>query len=405
MKKNRLMKVTSILAAAIMTASAAFTTVSADETNASIALQNVEAAAGGTVEIPLTIYSENQCTLYDLVLEHDSRLKFTEAEGARAAGYEDAGKSFVSLVRFELEPFQDGEAAATIKFEVPKDATIGDTYTVDFSHVESFSSMYEEFEDYTLSGATVTVTEEYDPSVEEEEKNVEQQNVKLTGENMVALEGRDAMAGELVEVPLVMYTNSQCTSYDLLIEYDSRLELQSVFKAKSVSKYEDAGRKFVSITGFENSPYKDGEAAATLALYVPDEADTDLYEVKLSEIACISTDDEEITEYTTSDTFISVTAREKSEDGISETKIYKRYGSRENIVETMVGVRGDVNGDGKANIKDAVTIAKACATRNLSCIDEKGKFFGDVNDDGSISIKDAMRIARFVAKGKVSWNF
>ncbi len=404
MKKNRLMKVTSILAAAIMTASAAFTTVSADETNASMALQNVEAAAGGTVEIPLTIYSENQCTSYDLVLEHDSRLKFTEAEGARAAGYEEAGKSFVSLVRFELEPFQDGEAAATVKFEVPKDASIGDTFTVDFSYVGSFSTIYEEFEDYTLSGATVTVNQEYDPSVEAEE-NDEQQDLPASDENMVTLEDRDAIAGELVEVPLVMYTNSQCTSYDLLIEYDSRLELQSVYRAKSISKYEETGRKFVAITGFENSPYKDGEAAATLALYVPEKADTDLYEVKISEIACISTDDEEITDYTTSDAFISVTANENAEDGTSETKIYKKYGSNEKLIETMRGVRGDVNGDGKANIKDALTIARACATKDFSSIDEKGKFFGDVNDDGSISIKDAMRIAKFIARGKVSWNF
>lgn len=404
MKKNRLMKVTSILAAAIMTASAAFTTVSADETTkASMTLQNVEAAAGSTVEVPLTIYSANQCTLYDLVLEHDSRLKFTEAEGARAAGYEQEGKSFVSLVQFGDSPLQDG-VAATIKFEVPEDASIGDTYTVDFSYVESFSSMYEEFEDYTLSGATVTVTKEFDPSVKAE-KAVTPRTLSETDENKIALEGREAIAGELVEVPLVMYTNNKCTSYDLLIEYDSRLELQSVLRAKSIIEYEENGRKFVAITGFENSPYKDGTAAATVALYVPEDAETDSYEVKLSDISCLSTDEDDIVDYTTTDAFISVTGRAQSENGTSETKIYKRYGSRGNIVGTMIGVRGDVNGDGKASIKDAVTIAKACASRKTDSIDENGKFFGDVNDDGVISIKDAVRIAKFVAKGKVSWDF
>lgn len=396
MKKNRLMKVTSILAAAIMTASAAITTVSADETTkASMTLQNVEAAAGSTVEVPLTIYSGNQCTLYDMVLEHDSSIKFVEAEGAKATGYEEAGKSFIALNAFGLSPFQDGEAA-TIKFEVPEDASIGDTYTVDFSYVESFASDEEEFEDYTLSGATITVNKEFDPSVKAEQKT---RTLSATSENTITLEGKNAMAGELVEVPLIINSNNECTSYDLLIEYDATFELQRVLKANSYTTYEEAGRKLVAITGFSATPYKDGTAAATLSLYVPEDAEADYYEVTINEVACISTDEEEILDYTTTDALISVTSL------ANDMKISKKYGSRGTIDATITGVRGDVNGDGKANIKDAVVIAKACATRSISSIDEKGQFLGDVNDDGTISIKDAVKIAKFVARGKVSWNF
>lgn len=401
MKKNTFTKVTSILAAAIMTASAAFTTVSADETNASMALQNVEAAAGGTVEIPLTIYSDNQCMAYDLILEHDSALKYVETYGATAIKSEEAGKNLISMSAFALNaPFKDGETAATITFEVPKDASIGDVYTVDFSSVNFFG----DFEDYTLSGATVTVNKEYDPSVEAEEE-VKSSPVSASDESMITLEGREALAGELVEVPLIMYTNNKCTSYDILVEYDSRFELQKVLRANGYTPYEEDGKKFVSITGFGTSPYKDGTAAASILLYVPEDAETDSYEVKINQVSFIATDDEEIANYTTSDTSVSVKGNTVSDDGKSEIKVYARYGSGAIPVETMTGVRGDVNNDGNVSIKDAVIIAKACAKRNFSSIDEKGMFFGDVNDDGVVSIKDAMIIAKYIAKGRVSWNF
>lgn len=414
MKKNRLMKVTSILAAAIMTASAAMT-VSADYmeateveayTEASMALQSAEAAAGGTVEIPLALYSNNQCTFYDLVLEYDSKLEFAEAEGAKAVEYEDDGKKFISLVRFETSPFQDGESAAVIRFNVPEDAAVGDTFKVDFAQITNFSSLFEEFEDYTLSGAVVTVNKEFDPGVKammEEEKAsprmISADDKKLT------LEGREAVPGELVQVPLVMYTNNECTSYDILVEYDSRLEFKHALGVKAVNGFEEAGRKFVAIAGYENSPFKDGKTAATIALYVPEDAQTDDYEIKFSEISSVESEDGELYDYTTSDAVISVVNDSDSEDGLGNAKVYKKNDSRGNLFETFVGVRGDVNGDGKANIKDAVAIAKICASRKQNSVDEKSRFFGDVNDDGSLDIKDAVKIAKYVAKGKVTWNF
>lgn len=376
MKKNRLMKVTSILAAAIMTASAMITTVSADETR-SMALQNVEAAAGGTVEIPLTINFDDQCANYSVILEYDARLQFAGASSSQASSNEENGKGYASLVRFETNPIADSEAAETISFEVPKDAEIGDTFTVDFSYVEAFSSDYEEFEDYTLSGATITVTEEYDPSVEENEIAVQ----SLTDDGcMISFGDKEAMAGETVEVPLVMYTNNECTSFDLLIEYDARLELESAARVKSLTKHEEGGRKFAAITGYETKPYKDGEAAATLKFSVPEDADTDVYGICFSEIACIATDEDEITSYTAENGYVSVTA----------------MGS---------GVKGDVNCDGQTNIKDALTIARACATRSVNDLDAKGKIYGDANEDGKITIKDASVIAKFIARGKVSWDF
>lgn len=411
MKKNRLMKVTSILAAVIMTASAAMT-VSADYTEtsveayteASLSLQNTEAAAGETVEIPLTMYSNNQCTFYDLSVEYDSRLEFAEAEGARACGYEESGKKFISLVRFENSPYQDGEAVAVVKFTVPEDAAVGDTFSVDFAGITSFSSMYEDFEDYTLSGAVITVNKAFDPSVKAQKEKESGRSAVITDSNLLTLEGREAVAGELVEVPLIMYTNNQCTNYDLLVEYDSRLEFKHVLGAKAVNSFESDGRRYVAIAGYENSPFKDGKAAATIALYVPEEAQSDDYEVKFSQIASLASDDEDFYEYTTSDTVISVVG---SESGVNagDTKIFKKYDYKGKLMETTVGLRGDADGDGKVTIRDAAAIAISCASKSGCKIDEKGQFFGDVNDNGVLDIRDAARIARYIAKGKVTWNF
>lgn len=408
MKKNRLMKVVSILAAAIMTSSAAMTAVSADYTEeasvaASLTLQNVEAGAGEIVEVPLTMYSDNQCTLFDLSIEFDNRLEFVEADGAKACEYEEAGKNFISLVRFEDTPYEDGSAVATVKFEVPEDAAVGEMFSIDFAQITTFSSFFGDFEDYTLQGAVVTVNKEFDPSIKtQKEKAMAISDTNADGRT-IALEGREAVPGELVEVPLVMYTDNQCTNYDLLVEYDARLEFQFVSNAKAITAYEESGRKYIAIAGYQTSPYKDGQAAASIGLYVPEETKTDDYTVKFSQVSSFSSDEEDFEEYKTEDTFISVVANET--ESLSDAKIFKNYDVRGTLRGTSVGLRGDVDKDGKTTIRDAAAIAIACASQKIDRFDEQSKFFGDVNDDGDLNIRDAAKIARYIAAGKVTWDF
>lgn len=60
-----------------------------------------------------------------------------------------------------------------------------------------------------------------------------------------------------------------------------------------------------------------------------------------------------------------------------------------------IGVLGDVNGDGKVNIKDATAIQKHIA--NLTSLAEKGYALADVTQDAKVNIKDATAIQKHIA--------
>ncbi len=60
------------------------------------------------------------------------------------------------------------------------------------------------------------------------------------------------------------------------------------------------------------------------------------------------------------------------------------------------GILGDVNGDGKVNIKDATQIQKFAA--KIISLTDAEQIRADVNADGKVNIKDATAIQKFVAK-------
>ena len=60
------------------------------------------------------------------------------------------------------------------------------------------------------------------------------------------------------------------------------------------------------------------------------------------------------------------------------------------------GISGDVNGDGKVNIKDATQIQKAAA--KILTLTEAEALRADVNADNKVNIKDATAIQKYVAK-------
>ena len=63
---------------------------------------------------------------------------------------------------------------------------------------------------------------------------------------------------------------------------------------------------------------------------------------------------------------------------------------------TIEVLLGDVNGDGKVNIKDATMIQKAAA-KIIELTDDE-KLRADVNADNKNNVKDATAIQKFVAK-------
>ncbi len=228
----------------------------------------------------------------------------------------------------------------------------------------------------------------------------------------ISLHDQKVYAGATVEIPLTMKTGNTCTSYDLLVEYDSDLEFVSAIGTKASNSFERDDRKFVSLVGYESSPYKDDAITATIKLYVPPTVEHDDYEVKFSEIAGFSSDDSDFSDYEIKNATISVVPFERrikhamgaTAEKHSECKIFQKFDKNGKLVDASVGYRGDANSDGKADIKDAASIAKACDSRKTDKLDVQDIFFGDVNEDGRLSIRDAVMIARFIAKGKTSWD-
>lgn len=228
----------------------------------------------------------------------------------------------------------------------------------------------------------------------------------------ISLHDQKVYAGATVEIPMTMKTNNQCTAYDLLVEYDSNLELVGTNGTKASESFEKDNRKYVTLVGFEPSPYKDDSTVATIKLYVPPTVECDDYNVSFNLIASLSSDDGEFEDYTAEDAIVSVVPFESRTKGTkgriaekySECKVFQKFDKNGKLMDAAVGYRGDANSDGKADINDAASIAKAIASKTINRLDERNVFFGDVNEDGKLSIKDARMIATFIAIGKTSWD-
>lgn len=64
----------------------------------------------------------------------------------------------------------------------------------------------------------------------------------------------------------------------------------------------------------------------------------------------------------------------------------------------LVGVKGDANGDGVLNVRDAAFIAKALAQGKGSEL----PIIADYNGDGAVNVRDAAAIAKYLASNKVA---
>ncbi len=426
MKKNSLMKVSAVLATALMAASATGMTTSAAnmktaealrggrttrtasrsttrrarggssrtsiedvETEASMVLQGKKAKVGDIVEIPIIMETGNQCTCFDVLIEFDSRFEFVGVDGAKAfCDFEEDGRKYVSVVGYEVTPYQDGQAVATIKLKVPKGAE-NDDYEVRFSQVTSFSTDYADFEDYTTKNAIVTVTG----------------GVEKKQTDGLRLRSATGVAGDSAVVQLIPHSNNKCVAYDILVEYDSRLLLEDkdVAGANSFCIFEADGKSYVSLVGYTAKSFADGQAAAALNFNLPyDATANDTYEVKIATVTDFSSSTASFEKFETEDAVISIFESSRPNDKYQEHKVFKKFGSDGKLLASEVGMRGDSNGDGKADVRDAAATANFCATKKG--VDEAGQFFADVDDSGKMDVRDAAKIARYVATGRTSWD-
>jgi hypothetical protein len=359
------------------------------EENATMTLTGNDAKVGEIVEFELKFETGNQCTCYDMLVEFDSRFEFVGVEGAKAfSNFEEGGRKFVSLVGYEVSPYQDGQTVAKIKLRVPEGAE-NDDYEVRVSQVTSFSTDYADFENYKINNAVIKVTGGVDKK-------------QTDGIRLVSTTG---VAGDSAVVQLVPHSGNKCVAYDLLVEYDSRLLLEDkdVANANSFCIFEADGKCYVSLVGYTSGVFADGDVAAALNFHIPaDATPDDTFEVKIATVTDFSSSYASFENFETEDAVISIFQSSRPNDKFQEHKVFKKFAANGALIGSAVGMRGDSNGDGKADVRDAAATASYCASKKG--VDEMGQFFADVDDSGKMDVRDAAKIARYVASGKTSWD-
>lgn len=358
-----------------------------------ISLGNAQVNAGETAEVPMIFNTNNQATCYDLVVEYDSRLDLVDVTGVQAfsTGEQD-GRKFVSLVGWTTSKFEDGVPVAVLKFNIPENAE-NDKYDVRFSQITSFSDEVADFEDYTAINGSVSVTG----------------GVDVQKQNAIELKSLTALAGGSAVVQMIPYAYNKATCYDVVLEYDSRLTLEEsdISNVQSACIYEQDGKSYVSLVGFTSDIYTDGNAMATLNFHVPADASVDdVFEVKFNTVNSFASSDGDFEGIEIYDAAITVVGTESTNDNLTSHKTFMKYSANGTLLGSVVGVRGDANGDGKANIRDAAAVASYLAKKHTggATMSDENQFFGDVDDNETLNIRDASKIARFAAKGGVDWN-
>jgi hypothetical protein len=131
--------------------------------------------------------------------------------------------------------------------------------------------------------------------------------------NLIALESKEAKPGEEISIPITTVTGNTCSCYNVVIEYDSRLEFVSAQGAQAFCDFEQNGIKYVSVVGYTTGFYTDGQAVATLNFRVPKDAENDNYFIKFNEITSFSTDTADYDDYSAKDAVVTVTGGKDKE--------------------------------------------------------------------------------------------
>lgn len=119
-------------------------------------------------------------------------------------------------------------------------------------------------------------------------------SVSAADTETIRLSDTQAVAGKMASVTMSMDTNDACAAYEILVEYDSELELERVIGANAYNAFDN----YVALVGYTADTYKDNKPVVTLQFTIPDDAQTgQSYEVKFSEIRTFASIDFEYENY------------------------------------------------------------------------------------------------------------
>ena len=289
-------------------------------------------------------------------------------------------------------------------------------------------------EELDLSGMVVEVTRD-DGSIEE-----------ITDYEVTGFD--NSIEGECkVTVKWVALSGSSYTSTFMVEVIDTRPKINGIYIAKDPTKLNYAPKESLDLTGmvviatytdgskqelvdYKVSGYNAlkngsqtiavtyGEFKATFDVYVgtsgenlnPSEPDTTDPTEATTESTMVTDPTEDTTESTVATDPAEVTTESAvvtepstGDDTKPSNTTEPSTGDDTKPSEPVVdkGILGDVNGDGKVNIKDATQIQKVAAKIIELTSDEKLR--ADVNADAKVNVKDATAIQKFVAKIETSF--
>jgi len=214
------------------------------------------------------------------------------------------------------------------------------------------------------------------------------------GTASMTLTDATAIGGNLVTVDLMVNTNNLCAGYNIDIEFDDDLVLKNVEGVMTTCTVENV----VSLVNFTGTYFKDDKVLSTLTFEVPaDASEGEEYDVRVKGITNFCTDTEEFENVVINNSTIEIL--ESGDKGVTDHMVYVEEGA---TTSTVVGMRGDVNNDGKVDLYDALAVAKQMMS--IEELDAKQSFFGNVNEDGKIDLYDVINICKYGLAADKSWG-
>lgn len=238
MKKNTLRRLSTLLAASIMTVVCGATNAFANEKEATLKLTEASGIAGQAVVVNLEVESGNTCTGYNIDVEFDDRLELKSVGGYIAT--ETIG-NVVQVINATPGIFEDNTPVSSLTFVIPKDADENDSYDITISRVEQVSDEEAYVENVTVMGTTINVLESA--------KKVTNHMVYVTKENgvevaKVALRGDTDMDGKVGLQDVISVANNimkkgrsglnPASQFFADVNGDGKLNLQDVI---AISRY------------------------------------------------------------------------------------------------------------------------------------------------------------------------
>lgn len=212
--------------------------------------------------------------------------------------------------------------------------------------------------------------------------------------NSIYLTNASTYVGEEFNVNLEVKTNNSCIAYDVLLRYDTQLELINVEGSQASCIFVDKnGDKCVSLVGYSSTVFEDGKVV-TLTFIAPQtiQNNYEAFRIEFKEIHNFCGEEKDFEDFVYTNSLAYIASNKDFKILVDDKQ------------ESIVGYRGDIDNNNELNIRDAAMISRLCSAGEINSVSETESFFADVNEDSKVNVRDAAAIARHLASSDKEWN-